>query len=122
MKQIALKILYVEDEELIRVMMVRFLERFTISVCSAENGKIAWEVFLEYQPDVVITDIKMPVLDGIELTKKIRAQNSNIPIAAMTAFSEPEIMEAARNAGVNEIFIKPVSVEKIRELLLTYEK
>ncbi|MBW0434299.1 response regulator [Leptospira yasudae] len=122
MKQIALKILYVEDEELIRVMMVRFLERFTISVCSAENGKIAWDVFLEYQPDVVITDIKMPVLDGIELTKKIRAQNSNIPIAAMTAFSEPEIIEAARNAGVNEIFIKPVSVEKIRELLLTYEK
>ncbi|RHX80009.1 response regulator [Leptospira yasudae] len=122
MKQIALKILYVEDEELIRVMMVRFLERFAISVCSAENGKIAWDVFLEYQPDVVITDIKMPVLDGIELTKKIRAQNSNIPIAAMTAFSEPEIIEAARNAGVNEIFIKPVSVEKIRELLLTYEK
>lgn len=114
--------MYVEDEVLIRIMMVRFLERFTTSVRSAENGKIAWDMFLEYQPDVVITDIKMPVLDGIELTKKIREQNLNIPIAAVTAFSEPEIIEAARNAGVNEIIIKPVSVDKLRKLLLTFEK
>ncbi|MGJ4753569.1 response regulator [Leptospira kmetyi] len=122
MRQIPMKLLYVEDEELIRIMMVRFLERFTTSVRSAENGKIAWDMFLEYQPDVVITDIKMPVLDGIELTKKIREQNLNIPIAAVTAFSEPEIIEAARNAGVNEIIIKPVSVDKLRKLLLTFEK
>ncbi|AYV54515.1 response regulator [Leptospira kmetyi] len=122
MRQIPIKLLYVEDEELIRIMMVRFLERFTTSVRSAENGKIAWDMFLEYQPDVVITDIKMPVLDGIELTKKIREQNLNIPIAAVTAFSEPEIIEAARNAGVNEIIIKPVSVDKLRKLLLTFEK
>ncbi|EQA53842.1 response regulator [Leptospira kmetyi] len=122
MRQIPIKLLYVEDEVLIRIMMVRFLERFTTSVRSAENGKIAWDMFLEYQPDVVITDIKMPVLDGIELTKKIREQNLNIPIAAVTAFSEPEIIEAARNAGVNEIIIKPVSVDKLRKLLLTFEK
>ncbi|RHX89621.1 response regulator [Leptospira stimsonii] len=122
MKRIALKILYIEDEELIRVMMVRFLERFLTSVRSAENGKVGWDVFLEYQPDVVITDIKMPLLDGIELTKKIREHDLNIPIAAMTAFSEPEIIEEARRAGANEIFIKPVNVERIKELLLTYEK
>lgn len=122
MSRITLKLLYIEDEELIRVMMVRFLERFLTSVRSAENGKIGWEVFLEYQPDVVITDIKMPQLDGIELTKKIREYDMNIPIAAMTAFSEPEIIEEARRAGANEIFIKPVNVEKIKELLLTYEK
>ncbi|AOP34266.1 hypothetical protein A0128_10650 [Leptospira tipperaryensis] len=122
MNPIALKLLYVEDEELIRVMMVRFLERFLTSVRSAENGKVGWDIFLEYQPDVVITDIKMPVLDGIELTKKIRGYNLNIPIAAMTAFSEPEIIDEARKAGATEIFIKPVNVEKIRELLLTYEK
>ncbi|PJZ52591.1 response regulator [Leptospira adleri] len=122
MSRITLKLLYIEDEELIRVMMVRFLERFLTSVRSAENGKIGWEVFLEYQPDVVITDIKMPQLDGIELTKKIREYDMNIPIAAMTAFSEPEIIEEARRAGVSEIFIKPVNVEKIKELLLTYEK
>lgn len=122
MSRITLKLLYIEDEELIRVMMVRFLERFLTSVRSAENGKIGWEIFLEYQPDVVITDIKMPQLDGIELTKKIREYDLNIPIAAMTAFSEPEIIEEARKAGANEIFIKPVNVEKIKELLLTYEK
>ncbi|MBM9499467.1 response regulator [Leptospira sp. 201903071] len=122
MNRIALKLLYVEDEELIRVTMVRFLERFLTSVRSAENGKVAWDVFLEYQPDVVITDLKMPLLDGIELTKKIREYNLNIPIAAMTAFSEPEIIDEARKAGATEIFIKPVNVERIRELLLTYEK
>ncbi|XDD48820.1 response regulator [Leptospira sp. WS92.C1] len=122
MRKIPLRVLYVEDEELIRVMMVRFLERFQFSVCSAANGKIAWDLFLEYRPDVVITDIKMPFLDGIQLAKKIREKNVNIPIAAMTAFSEPEIIEEARIAGVNEILIKPIDVEKIRELLLTYEK
>ncbi|TGL91095.1 response regulator [Leptospira barantonii] len=122
MRRIPLKLLYVEDEELIRVTMVRFLKRFTAFVYSAENGKIAWDMFLEYQPDVIITDIKMPVLNGIELIKKIREQNLNIPIAAMTAFSEPEIIEAARNAGANEIFIKPVSVDHVRKLLLTFEK
>ncbi|TGK38613.1 response regulator [Leptospira gomenensis] len=118
----SLKILYVEDEELIRIMMVRFLERFQFSVCSAENGEVAWNLFLEYNPDVVITDIKMPLLDGIELTRRIREQNSNIPIAAMTAFSEPEIIEEAKRVGVSEILFKPVNVERIKALLLTYEK
>ncbi|MDV6237062.1 response regulator [Leptospira ellisii] len=118
----SLKILYAEDEELIRIMMVRFLERFQFSVRSAENGKVAWDMFLEYRPDVVITDIKMPILDGIELTRRIREQNSNIPIAAMTAFSEPEIIEEARKAGVSEILFKPVNVERIKALLLAYEK
>ncbi|WP_419764748.1 MAG: response regulator [Arcobacter sp.] len=105
-------ILYVEDEEILREEISSLLDGFFQKVFIASNGEEAFEVYEKNidDIDIVITDINMPKMNGIELTSKIREKNSNLPILICTAFNDAEILIKAIRLGVNDYIIKPIQM------------
>ncbi len=102
-----LRILVAEDEALIRVDLAEMLVESGYRVVGqASNGEQAVELAKELKPDVVIMDIKMPVLDGISAAEQIGAAKI-APVIMLTAFSQKELVERAREAGVMAYIVKP---------------
>ncbi len=87
-------------------------------VAKASNGRAALEKYQETLPDIVITDIKMPFMDGIDLITKIREQNKEIPVVILTSYNEFSYARQALSQGVTEYILKTeVTVERMKELL-----
>lgn len=81
---------------------------------TAKNGKVAWEKILAEEPDVVITDIHMPVMDGITLANKIYDLNRKIKILFLTAYDDVDYLKAAIKVSVSDYIMKPFSDDTIR--------
>ncbi|WP_432402648.1 Na-translocating system protein MpsC family protein [Wukongibacter sp. M2B1] len=113
-----LKVLYVEDEEFTRNELSRFLKRRVGKLYISQNGEEGIEIFQEQRPDLVITDLKMPIMDGLEMTKVIRNMGSNCPVIIITALSDSETIIKAVDIGIVKYIIKPVNT---KDLLITME-
>lgn len=87
-------------------------------VGSATNGVKALELVEKLQPDVVLTDIRMPYMDGLELTRKLNQEYSNIRIMLCTGFDEFEYAKEAVHLDVEEYMLKPVNASELSESLL----
>ena len=74
-------------------------------------------MFGTVQPDAVLMDIRMPVMDGLEATRRIRSVSADVPIIAMSAYSSGSEIESARNAGCNEFLVKPLSQYSLHRAL-----
>ena len=104
----AVRILVAEDEALIRMDLIEMLQEAGYSVVGeATNGAEAIELTHQHQPDLVILDVKMPILDGISAAEKIIAI---APVLMLTAFSQRELVERARDAGVMAYVVKPFTI------------
>jgi CheY-like chemotaxis protein len=116
------KILVVEDALDTREFVHLHLTTEGFSVILATNGQEGLYLAGAEHPDLIITDIEMPVLDGIEMIKQLRAQKEtrDIPILVLTAFGK-EVMDTAIRAGANRAMLKPVLLDgmitDVRELL-----
>lgn len=113
-----LKVLYVEDEEFTRNELSRFLKRRVGKLTVAKNGKEGLEAFLDQKPDLVITDLKMPEMDGLEMVRAIRNIGSDCPFIVISALSDSNTIIKAVDIGIVKYIIKPVNT---KELLLTME-
>jgi CheY-like chemotaxis protein len=86
-------------------------------ICEAEDGASALEAVENFLPDILITDIKMPIFDGIELTQMIRnpdgSKHPYLPIIVLSAYSERKRVLQARDAGATEFLCKPVSANAL---------
>jgi two-component system, cell cycle response regulator DivK len=102
------KVLVVEDNDSNYILMSYFLKN-DYEVLRASNGVEAVDRVKEGGVDVVLMDIKMPIMDGIEATKTIRTFNTEIPIVALTANAFDTDRELALSAGCNDFITKPVS-------------
>ncbi len=118
------KILLVEDNELNQEIAVEILQETGFIMDVADDGAVAVEKIKESEPgryDLILMDIQMPILNGYEATKQIRALNkpgvSDIPIIAMTANAFDEDKKAAFAAGMNGHIAKPIDIPKLMELL-----
>jgi len=102
------RILVAEDEALIRMDLVEMLQEagYTV-VAQATNGEEAIALATEHQPDLAILDVKMPILDGISAAEKII---SIAPVLMLTAFSQKELVDRARDAGVMAYVVKPFTI------------
>lgn len=87
-KDLSTKILYVEDEFITRLDVKNMLNTKYKKVFIARDGNKGFEMFESKNPDVIITDLKMPTLDGIEMVRKIREVNKTIPIIVASAFEK----------------------------------
>ncbi|MER5743787.1 ANTAR domain-containing response regulator [Streptomyces sp. NPDC059913] len=103
------RVVIAEDEALIRLDLKEMLEEegYTV-VGEAGDGQQAVELAREHRPDLVILDVKMPVLDGISAAEKI-AEESIAPVLMLTAFSQRDLVERARDAGAMAYLVKPFS-------------
>ncbi|MFD4748829.1 ANTAR domain-containing response regulator [Streptomyces rubiginosohelvolus] len=103
------RVVIAEDEALIRLDLKEMLEEEGYSVVGeAGDGQQAVELAREHKPDLVILDVKMPVLDGISAAEKI-AEESMAPVLMLTAFSQRDLVERARDAGAMAYLVKPFS-------------
>jgi len=102
-----ISLLYVEDEAATREQVSRVLAARGYRVTVAENGEQALEFFSEQPPDIVLTDIVMPKMNGLEMARAMRAKSPEIQIACMTAFSETSYLIKAIDIGINQFILKP---------------
>ena len=111
MSDTSVRILVAEDEALIRMDLVEMLREAGYDVVAeATNGEEAITLASEHKPDLCILDVKMPVLDGISAAEKII---SIAPVLMLTAFSQRELVERARDAGVMAYVVKPFSISDL---------
>ncbi len=108
-----LSVLYIEDEEITRKAIEVILKRRVKEVSLAANGKEGLDVFLEKLPDVVITDIEMPVMNGIELIDEIRKKGYDVPIVVITAFKD----ESHKSDKADYNLVKPLNKQDIFDIL-----
>lgn len=106
------RILIVDDSSFIRLLVRRCIEANTEwAVCGeAENGKIAIEKVIELHPDVVILDLQMPVMDGLEAARQITHIAPNTVLLMFTMHKSKQLLEAAKAAGIREVVSKSDSV------------
>jgi two-component system chemotaxis response regulator CheY len=130
-----LRFVVVDDNAHMRRIVRTLLRAFgSREIYESEDGASGLEAVEAYSPDILITDIKMPIFDGIELTRMIRdpdgCRHPFLPIIILTAYLEKKHVMAARNAGATEFLCKPVSamalyrriqnvVEKPRDFIRT---
>ncbi len=112
-----LSLLYVEDEELIRKNAIEFLNDDFKNIYEAKDGIEALQIYKDKKPDIVITDIKMPNMSGLELCHVIRKENSQIPIIITTAFTDKEYLLEAIELNLVKYITKPLNEESLIQAL-----
>ncbi len=105
------------------------LKRRVLTVYEAENGREGLDLYKQYRPDIVISDIRMPVLDGMEMSKEIKALDKNSKIILTTAHSDASILINSIEVGIDKYIMKPLdmaslfaSVEKCAENIMLEKK
>lgn len=113
-------ILYVEDEFVIRTSIINILSKLFDSknIYVAKDGQEGLELFKKNKIDIVLTDIKMEPIDGIEMSRAIRSKDNNVPIIVLSAFEKE--MFNLDDLNISEYLIKPVTKFKLMEILETY--
>jgi len=111
-------LLYVEDENDTRDILEETLSPHFKTVYVAKNGIEAFEIFEKKRPDIVLTDIKMPLLGGLGLSKKIKELSVDTPIVIMTAYNDKDLLFKALNLGVDKYITKPVNLRVLMDSLI----
>lgn len=106
-------LLLVEDNEMNRDVLGRLLARRGYRVVVAEDGEAAVRMALGEDPDLVLMDISLPIVDGYEATRRIRAAGSSIPIIALTAHALTSDRDRALAAGCTDYEAKPVELQRL---------
>ncbi len=107
-------LLYVEDEEVVRDEMMDILPLLVDDIYVAKNGKEALELYHKHIPDMVITDIRMPYMTGLEMIREIRKTDLLTPIIITSAFNDSEYLLEAIDLGIKYYVLKPVLLEKLQ--------
>lgn len=110
----------VEDEKIIRDGIVNVINRFGngLKVCwENSDASAAWNCFQAEKPDIVVTDIVMRNMSGLELAQKIRGSGSDVPIVILSGYADFKYARSAIHLGVCEYMVKPLNVKKFIELL-----
>ena len=110
-------ILLAEDEENVRESFKKVLLLYVKRVFTAKDGKEAYELYTKYHPDIIITDIKMPKLNGIEFIKKIRQKNHDIPIIVTSAYTDQDLLLESIKLSLVEYVVKPIKEKELNRLL-----
>ena len=112
-----IKILFVEDEENIRINAISYLKRLFDEVYEAKDAFEAFEIIELKKPHIIITDINMPKLNGLEMIKKIREKNNHTNIVVLSAYAQTSYLLEAIELGLVKYLIKPIRHETIYPVL-----
>jgi PAS domain S-box-containing protein len=101
-------VLYVEDDALLRDATARLLQRVVNTLHVAANGQEGWELFESCRPDIVVTDLRMPLMDGLALAARIKQHAPKTPVVMYTAFNDVAEMRRAIDIGIDKYVNKPI--------------
>ena len=113
-----IKVLYVEDDDVARENGVEYLENFFDKVFEASNAVKALQLYEQYKPQIIITDIQMPKINGLEFIKQIRQKDKKTQVIVITAFCNQEYLLKAIELQLVKYLIKPVNEKDFEEALL----
>ncbi|GBD87095.1 transcriptional regulatory protein ZraR [bacterium BMS3Abin03] len=108
------KILVVDDDQSIRDTLSNYLKRQDYNVYSAENGVKALEIMEEVRPDLIITDVKMPEMNGLELLKKVKELDTHIQVIMISAYDDMQSTVKAMQSGAYDYIEKPLEIDKLK--------
>ncbi len=113
-----LTLMYVEDNEGLRIKAHRLMQKFFANVVSASDGEEGLAAFKEHRPQIVITDIKMPKLDGIEMIAQIKELNPSTKFIIISAFDDKAHLLRAISVGIFDYLKKPIKIDELMQTLL----
>lgn len=108
------KILIVDDQYGIRLLLFEVFSKDGYNTFQASNGKEALKIVETESPDIVLLDMKIPGMDGLEILKHIRKINNSLKVIMMTAYGELDMLEEATKYGVLTHFTKPFDIDHLR--------
>ena len=110
-----IRVLYIEDEKTLQDVISQMLKFLGYEVACANNGKHGVELAKSWKPDLILTDLRMPIMDGPEAIRTLRhdSDTMDIPIFVLSAYSDSKTRDTCRQAGADEFFTKPPDIEKI---------
>jgi len=109
------KVLVVDDQNGIRVLLAEVLGNEGYLTLQASNGKTALEIVKNEAPDLVLLDMKIPGMDGLDILKHIRQINPHIKVIMMTAYGELDMIKEAMELGALMHFTKPFDIDELRQ-------
>jgi two-component system, response regulator YesN len=113
-------VLLVDDEDMIRQGIMQSVDwnDFNMRVIGeAEDGEEALEIFTKHKPQVILTDIKMPFMDGLELLEKIKAENDDTYIIIISGYDEFQYAQKALKLGAYDFILKPIELDYLEQIL-----
>jgi CheY-like chemotaxis protein len=115
----SIRVLYVEDAEVIRDTISRLLEVYGYEVAYAKNGQEGVEKVLQWKPDIVLMDLRMPIMDGYKAIHEIKfnPRTRHIPIFLVSAWSSKKERDQAKLAGADDFFVKPPDLNRLIEAI-----
>ena len=117
-----LVVMFVEDENDIREALSSAIEDEFAKLIIARDGEDGLKKFKRYKPDIVVTDISMPIMDDLEMTQEIKSISSQTPVVILSAFSEKERLIKAIDVGVDKYLIKPIDPDELMQTLTSLAK
>ncbi|MGW8959674.1 response regulator [Paenibacillus sp. NPDC055715] len=108
------KVLIVDDQNGIRILLMEVFGSEGYETFQAANGKIALEIVEKEPPDLVLLDMKIPGMDGLEILKHLKTMNPDIKVIMMTAYGELDMIKEATELGALMHFTKPFDIDEIR--------
>ncbi len=117
MKKIDISLLLVEDDKILRSVYTEILADHVSKLITANDGEEGYKSYMENSPDLIITDIKMPVMNGLEMIAKIREKDKSTRIIIMSAYSDSHFFLNAIEVGVKGFLIKPVETAGLLNII-----
>jgi CheY-like chemotaxis protein len=109
------RVLVVEDTATVRRLLAEVLGLDGVEVTAVGDGRAALAAFPVVRPDLVLTDVEMPVLDGLSLTRELRDRGADVPVVVLTGRDDPATRRAAAEAGADAFLAKPFGLAELRE-------
>jgi DNA-binding response OmpR family regulator len=117
-----MKILVVDDELLICEFLDEFLSQKGYQVITVTDGEEAIKRFEKDKPHIVLLDIKMPGVSGIEVLHRIKEIDTKTVVIILTAIVDPDIVQNIQKMGVNDYLVKPIDLECLEKILISWQK
>ncbi|RAS73038.1 response regulator [Priestia endophytica] len=114
------RILIVDDQYGIRILLTEVLQKEGYKTLQASNGFEAIDIAKERTPDLVLLDMKIPGMDGIEILKRLKELDDTVKVIIMTAYGELDMIQEAKDLGALTHFAKPFDIDEIRQAVKKY--